>query len=79
MEIKTDKKIRVKDIFEIRSKEEPLVVGDTIPIYNMKKDIIGFALVQKHYKSDPVLFLIKITSLVSSKRVEDKRVPSWKT
>ena len=79
MEVKTDKKIKVKDIFEIKSKDGELVVGNTIPIHNMNKDIIGFALVQKHFKPDPTLFLIKITSLVSSKKVQDKRIPSWKT
>jgi len=69
VEIKTDKKIRAKDIFEIKSSDGELIVGNTIPIHNMNKDIIGFALVQKHYKPDPALFLIKITFLVSSKKV----------
>jgi hypothetical protein len=79
MEIKTDKVIKVKDIFEITSRQEPLIVGTTIAIHNMNKDVIGFALVQKHFKPDPTLFLIKITSLVSTRKIKERRVPSWKT
>jgi hypothetical protein len=79
MDIKTDKKIKVKDIFEITSKQEPLEAGKTMAVHNMSGDIIGFALVQKHFKPDPNLFLLKIVSLVSTRKIKERRVPSWKT
>ena len=79
MEIKTDKKIRVKDVFEITSKEEPLPVGATVAIHNMDKDIIGFAIVTKHFKPDPNLFLLTITSLVSTRKQKINKFPSRNT